>query len=222
MAGSTGLATALAVVKGHAVALAVVGTLVLGGGAAAVAVTTGAVHVPGGTTQQVVHGTATGTSSSSTLAACTKSGDAQRLADLFAPMFDSKDSAKQSICTLFVGSDGHAVGFGEVQQVLEITAAIELNGGAADCLTTAGTHGQGTPTTKGKPAVTPFAGTGTPSFTAPTSTTAVTMDTVKQVFAAAKQGTPLAQLALNCGASHATGNPGTSDPGQLTGTPGHP
>src|SRR5260370_27410304 len=51
MASGSGLATALAVLKGHAVAAAVVGTLVVGGGAAAVvAVTTGTVQLPGAAT----------------------------------------------------------------------------------------------------------------------------------------------------------------------------
>src|SRR5258707_429149 len=68
-----------------------------------------------------------------TAAACANSGDAARLAAIFAPMFGGGTSgtsaAQTEICTLFVGSNGHAFGFGEVQQVLEITAAIEANGG---------------------------------------------------------------------------------------------
>jgi hypothetical protein len=42
MASGSGLATALAALKGHAVAVAVVGTLVVGGGATAAAVATDA------------------------------------------------------------------------------------------------------------------------------------------------------------------------------------
>jgi hypothetical protein len=234
MAGGTGLATALAALKGHAAAVAVVGTLVVGGSAAAVAVTTGAVHLPGSSTTQGSHGKSTETATNNTAAACANNGDAQRLADLFAPMFDSADSAKQSICTLFVGSDGHTVGFGEVQQALEITAAIEVNGGATDCLTSPAAHGQGTPTTHGKPAGTPTPQGGSSGFSVPTSTTATTMSIVKQIFAAEQHGTPLALLAQACGASHAGGSgqptetPGagakpTGTPGaRPTGTPGHP
>lgn len=220
MAAGTGLATALAALKGHAVAVAVVGTLVVGGGAAAVAVTTGTVQLPGATTQHGAHGKATETVTGHTSAACANSGDAQRLANLFGPMFDSADSAKQSICTLFVGSDGHAVGFGEVQQSLEITAAIEANDGATDCLTGPGAHGQGTPTTHGRPTGTPGLQGGQPSFSVPTSTTATTMDIVSQVLAAEHHGTPLALLAQSCGAAQAMGNPGSSSSGKPTGTPG--
>jgi hypothetical protein len=221
MAGGTGLATALAAIKGHAVAVAVVGTLVVGGSAATVAVTTGAVHLPGTpTNQQGSHGKATETTTNNTAAACANSGDAQRLAGLFAPMFDSADSAKQSICTLFVGNDGHAVGFGEVRQALEITAVIEANGGASDCLTNPAAHGQGTPTTHGKPEATTTPHGGSSGFSAPTSTTATTMSIVQQVLSAEQHGTPLALLAQACGAAQAVGNPGTSGRGEPTGTPG--
>jgi len=212
MASGSGLATALAALKGHAVAVAVVGTLLVGGGATAAAVATGAVHVPGVNSAQQDNGGTTARAQ-----ACASNGDAQRLAAIFAPMFDSKASAQDSICTLFVGADGHARGFGEIQQALEITAAIELNGGHEACLTETATHG--TPTTKGKP---PTAGTpaaGQPTFTAPSGFgTSATMKIVAKVFAAAQQGTPLGKLAQQCGAAHATGNPG-GDQGQSQGTP---
>jgi hypothetical protein len=212
MASGSGLATALAALKGHAVAVAVVGTLVVGGGATAAAVATGAVQVPGVTTQQHTDNENGGTTARA--AACATNGDAQRLAAIFAPMFDSKTSAQDSICTLFVGTDGHARGFGEIQQALEITAAIERNGGDAACLT--GTVSHGTPTTKGKP---PTAGTpaaGQPTFTAPAATTSATMKIVTKVLDAAGHGTPLAKLAEQCGASHVTGG---GDQGQAEGTP---
>ena len=213
MASGSGLATALAALKGHAVAVAVVGTLVVGGGATAAAVATGAVHVPGVTTQQSQNENGGNTARA---AACAHNGDAQRLAGIFAPMFDGDTAkAQEQICTLFVGSDGHARGFGEVQQALEITAAIERKGDDA-CLTDAATHG--TPTTKGKP---PTAGTpaaGQQTFTAPSATKGDTMAIVAKVFAAVQSGTPLGKLAQQCDATHITGNPGGGQ-GQPEGTP---
>lgn len=224
MAAGTGLATALAAVKAHAAAV-VIGALVVGGGAAAVA--TGAVQLPGASSQhQTAHGAAIKTESPSatetghSAAACATNGDADRLAATFASMFDSKDSAKQSICSLFVGADGHPLGFGEVQQTLEITAAIEANGGSTACLASTDTHGQGTPTDKGKPTGTPGSAAGQPNFTVPTSTTATTMSLIKQVLGAEQHGVPLAQLAQSCDAGHATGNPGSGNDGRPTGTPG--
>jgi hypothetical protein len=215
MASGSGLATALAALKGHAVAAAVVGTLVVGGGAAAVvAVTTGAVHLPGAaTTQGQDNGKATEAPDKATphtAAACANSGDAARLAAIFAPMFgNSASAAKTEICTLFVGSNGHAFGFGEVQQVLEITAAIEANGGKTACLSGSASHGQGS------------GNSGQPSFTAPTSDAGTTDGIIADVLKAVQDGTPLAQLAMDCDAPHVTGNPGSGDGhGQPTGTPG--
>jgi hypothetical protein len=213
MASGSGLATALAVLKGHAVAAAVVGTLVVGGGAAAVvAVTTGTVHLPGAATLHGQNGKATEAPDSATphtAAACATSGDAARLAAIFAPMFGGASTAQTEICTLFVGSDGHAFGFGEVQQVLEITAAIEANGGKTACLSGSASHGQGS------------GNSGQPSFTAPTSTAGTTDGIIADVLKAMQNGTPLAQLAMDCNAPHVTGNPGSgSGGGQPTGTPG--
>jgi hypothetical protein len=218
MASGSGLATALAALKGHAVAVAVVGTLVVGGGATAAAVATGTVHVPGVNAPQQSQNENGGTTARA--AACANNGDAQRLAGIFAPMFDGKTAnAQEQICTLFVGSDGHARGFGEIQQALEITAAIEHNGDDA-CLTGGATHGtptaHGTPTTKGKP---PTAGTpaaGQPTFTAPPASSSATMAIITKVLDAADHGTPLAELAKLCGASHVTGG---GDQGQPEGTP---
>jgi len=221
MASGSGLATALAALKGHAVAVAVVGTLVVGGGATAAAVATGTVHVPGVNAPQQDNGGTTARA-----AACASNGDAQRLATIFAPMF-AGDAAKaqEQICTLFVGADGHAVGFGEIQQALEITAAIEHNGGDDACLT-GGATTHGTPTTKGKP---PTAGTpaaGQQTFSAPSATTSETMTIVDKVFDAAQQGIPLGQLAKQCDAIHVTseGDEGQKPEGtpeaKPTGTPG--
>jgi hypothetical protein len=222
MASGSGLATALAALKGHAVAVAVVGTLVVGGGAAAAAVATG--HVPGVNTAHDNGGT------TARAAACANNGDAQRLAVIFAPMFGGDTAkAQDNICTLFVGADGHARGLGEIQQALEITAAIEQNGGDEACLASDSSRGtptpHGTPTTKGKP---PTAGTpaaGQPTFTAPSATTSVTMGIVAKVFDAAQQGTPLGKLAQQCGATHVTGSGDQDHPegtpeAKPTGTPG--
>jgi hypothetical protein len=215
MASGSGLATALAALKGHAVAAAVVGTLVVGGSAAAaVAVTTGVVQLPGAATLHGQNGNATEAPNSATphtAAACANSGDAARLAAIFAPMFGGgaagTSAAQTEICTLFVGSDGHAFGFGEIQQVLEITAAIEANGGKTACLTGSAAHGQGS------------GNSGQPSFTAPSSGADATMTIIGDVRKAVQQGTPLAQLARDCDAAHVTGNPGGGQ-GQPTGTPG--
>src|SRR5260370_24161822 len=91
MASGSGLATALAVLKGHAVAVAVVGTLVVGGGAAAVvAVTTGTVQLPGAATLHGQNGKATEAPHSATphsAAACAARGDAPRPARSFPPIF---------------------------------------------------------------------------------------------------------------------------------------
>jgi hypothetical protein len=217
MASGSGLATALAALKGHAVAVAVVGALVVGGGATAAAVATGNVHVPGVTTQQHSQNESANENGGTTArtAACADNGDAQRLAGIFAPMFgNSKDNAQKEICTLFVGTDGHARGFGEIQQALEVTAAIERSGDKGACLTEDTTHG--TPTTKGKP---PTAGTpaaGQPTFTAPSATTSATLAIVTKILDAANHGTPLAELAQRCSATHVTGG---GDQGQPEGAP---
>jgi len=217
MASGSGLATALAAIKAHGAAAAVVGTLVVGGGAAAVGVATGAVRVPGITTHTQDGGTTV------RAAACANNGDAQRLAGIFSPMFDGdKAKAQQSICTLFVGTDGHARGFGEIQQALEIAAAIEANGGSTACLSGSAAGAQhGTPAAKGTPEAKGTPAGGQPSFTAPSSTADATMGLVKQVLDKADHGTPLAQLAKDCGATHVTGNPGDGGNGQRpTETPG--
>ena len=213
MASGSGLATALAALKGHAVAVAVVGTLLVGGGATAAAVATGTVHVPGVNTPQQSQNENGGTTARA--AACAHNGDAQRLASIFAPMFGGDNAkAQEQICTLFVGSDGHARGLGEIQQALEITAAIEQNGGEDACLANPATHG--TPTTKGKPPTAGTPATGQQTFAAPSETTTTTMGIVTKVLDALDHGTPLAKLAEQCGASHVTGG---GDQGHPEGTP---
>jgi hypothetical protein len=221
MASGSGLATALAAIKGHAAAAAVIGTLVVGGGAATVAVTTGAVEVPGIST----HHTGDDNQATPRAQACTTNGDAARLAAIYAPMFGgSTTGAQQAICKLFTGSGGHAYGLGEVQQILETTAAIERNGNTS-CLTASSAHGQ--PTQTGKPADPGHSGSagtpaaGQPSATIPSSSTKDTTGIIDQVTGAAQHGTPLAQLAHDCGATPTTGNPsGGTDHGQPTTTPG--
>ncbi len=223
MASGSGLATALAAIKAHAAAAAVVGALVVGGGAATVAVTTGAVQVPGMSTHQQ----GSDTEATPRAQACATNGDAARLAAIYAPMFGgSKSAAQDSICTLFSGSGGHsALGLGEVQLILETTAAIERNGDATACLTASDAHGQ--PTETGKPANPGHSGSaGTPaagqrSATIPSSSADTTATIIGEVIAADGHGTPLAQLAKNCGATQTTGNPsGGTDHGQPATTPG--
>jgi hypothetical protein len=248
------LATALAAIKAHALAATVIGAVVVGGGAATAAVATGTVQVPG-----IAHTTGSDTGSSNDNAtpratACATNGDASRLAAIYAPMFSSQTDAQTTICALFAGTfkgaNGKVVGpfgMGQVQLILETTAAIESQK-SADCLTSATAHGR--PTQTGKPADpghsgsagTPAAGQGNPSSGAvPATSNTTTTDTdIGEVIAGDGHGTPLAQLAQRCGAVTATGNPDagssathtpgdqssnhepTKTPGaEPTGTPGH-
>lgn len=235
MASGSGLATALAALKAHALTTAVVGTLVVGGGAATVGVATGVVQVPGISTHQ-----GSDTADTQRAQSCTTNGDAARLAAIYAPMFDgSATSAQQTICTLFAGSGGHAYGMGDVQLILETTAAIERNGNDTACLSASSTasstassaHGQ--PTETGKPANPGNGGNagnggnsgnagggGAASATIPTATASGTTTIINAVIAADGHGTPLAQLARACGATPTTGNPnGGTDQGQGQGQP---
>jgi hypothetical protein len=120
---------------------------------------------------------------------------------------------------------------GQVQQVLEITAAIERPGGSNTCLTTSAAHGKptetGKPSDPGKPANPGNAGTpaaGQTNAAIPSANTTDTNTIIGDVIAADAHGTPLAQLARNCGATPTTGNPdGGTDTGAPTTTPGaHP
>jgi hypothetical protein len=216
--GST-LASLLTAVKANAAAVAVAGAVVVGGGAAAAAVATGAVHMPGhGTEATGTHTPDATTGAAARLAACSgHNGDATRLATVYGPMFagDTK-SAKDEICSLFVGSDGHAYGFGEIQQVLDIAAAIERSGDGGACLT--------------KPLATPAPGkpadAGQPSATAPTQTASgTTMALIGTIMTDAKT-TPLEQLARNCNVPHRPldagtgGGQGGQGGGKPEGTPG--
>jgi hypothetical protein len=231
MASGSGLATALAALKGHAVAAAVVSTLVLGGGAATAAVATGTVQVPGIS----AHQTGSNDATTQRAQACANNGDAARLAAIYAPMFGDgtadettqakTTTAQQYICTLFAGSGHRAYGLGEVQLLLETAAAIDNNGNA--CLTASSAHGQ--PTETGKPANPGHSGSagtpaaGQPSATVPSANATDTEKLTGQVIDADAHGTPLAQVARNCGATPATGNPnGGTDQGQPTTTPGKP
>ncbi len=230
MASGSGLATALAAIKAHAAAAAVIGTLVVGGGAATVAVTTGAVQVPGMSTHSThQQGSDQGSDAEATprAQACATNGDAARLAAIYAPMFGgSKSAAQDSICTLFAGSGGHRTfGLGEVQLILETTAAIERKGNATACLSASDAHGQSTETGKpANPGNSGSAGTpaaGQPSAPIPSSSATNTSKIIGEVIAAEEHGTPLAQLAKNCDATQTTGNPGGgTDHGQPTTTPG--
>jgi hypothetical protein len=236
MAAGSGLATALAAVKAHAMAATIIGAVIVGGGAATAAVVTGAVQVPGISAHDT--GSNTGSNTGSTSAAtsraqaCADNGDATRLASLYAPMFGgSASAARQEICTLFAtGSGGHAFGLGEVQLILETTAAIERNG--TGCLpptaTATGSTAHGQPTQTGKPADPGHSGSaGTPAAGHPsaailTASTSETLTDIGLILKADADGTPLAQLAHDCGATPATGNPGGggTDHGQPTTTPG--
>ncbi len=248
MASSSALATVLGALKGHAVAVAVAGTVLAGGTAAAAAVATGAVHLPTQASASA-HDAASAThtpgadaanGAAARKAACTEhNGDAQRLASVYGPLFKGDSASPQDeICTLFVGSDGHAVGFGEVQQMLDIAAAIEASKGTGSCLTTplaASTPGK--PSDTGKPT-----DAGKPSATIPTQATpGTTMKLVQQIEKDA-QSSSIEQLAANCGASfrpadagtgadNGSGNQGEATPeakptgtpdARPTGTPGHP
>jgi hypothetical protein len=248
------LATALAAIKAHAVAASVIGALVVGGGAATAAVATGTVQVPGISSHST--GSNTGSSNDATprATACATNGDASRLAAIYAPMFSSKTDAQTTICDLFAGTfkgvNGKAegpYGLGQVQLILETTAAIESQK-SADCLKSSTAHGQ--PTQTGKPADpghsgstgTPAAGQGNQSnSTVPSAGDTTTTDNyISDVVAADPHGASLAQLAHQCGAVTATGNPdagsaATETPGdqssdhepthtpgaEPTGTPGH-
>lgn len=250
MASSSTLATVLGALKAHAVAVAVASTVLVGGGTAVAVVATGTVQLPGQqpTTGRTAHPTeaagAHATSGSAARqAACTQNnGDALRLASVYGPLFagdvDSAGkpvSAQDEICTLFVGSDGHAVGFGEVQQILDIVAAIQAQGGSSACLTTplaASTPGK--PSDTGKPS-----DAGKPSATiSAQATPGTTMALVQQIEQDAKTSS-LPRLAVNCGATLRPAPAGTSNGsgpqdgatpsakptdvpgGKPTGTPGH-
>ena len=156
MASGTAVSTVLATLKGHAVAVAVVGAVVVGTGAAAAAVATGHAQLPGQTTAP--HGKQSQDQATDRAKACADNGDAKRLAGTYAPMFDhSAQKAQDAICAIFVNKEGsHAIGFGEIRQALNIAATIESSKqGATDCLTATSAPGKsgsaGKPADPGKP-----------------------------------------------------------------------
>jgi hypothetical protein len=208
MAHSTGLGALLAAAKAHAAAVAVVGTVVVAGGAATLAVTTGALHLSGHQAEATPAGHDGTDGSTARAQACTNhNGDAQRLASVYAPMFGgSATTAQNDICTLFVNSAaGHALGFGEVQKVLDIATTIEAKqGGSTACLTTPlPASGHGKPSDAGKP-----------SFTVPSASEATTMGIVTSIVHDMQAGTPLEQLARNCDVPHRPGDAGSSSGGK--------
>lgn len=213
MASATGLSAALAALKAHAAAATIAATMVVGGGAAAVAVTTGAVHIPGTHTTHVdASGTPGASGAAARAQACADhNGDAQRLASVYGPMFAGTTSAQKDICALFANSaGGHAFGLGQVEQVLDIAAAIERAGGSTACLTT-----PLAPASHGKPS-----NAGKPSFTAPTSSEAATMGIISTIMSDVKAGTPLARLAKNCDVSPRPGAAGAGADNGQSGTHG--
>ncbi len=211
-AGSTTLSTLLAGLKAHAGAAAVAGAVVVGGGAAAAAVATGAVHLP--------QGNSSAPSTATQIANCAShNGDAASLAGTYKSMFGGNTAtATTDICTIFVGTSGRHFGFGEVRQILDIAAAIEVSGSDA-CLTSASSsssstdHGKPTATPSrsggdhGRPTVTPGSSsgdhggsTGQPTLKIPSASASTTMADVQAILKADPQGTPLARLAQACGA----------------------
>ncbi|HST87743.1 MAG TPA: hypothetical protein VLJ14_05135 [Ktedonobacterales bacterium] len=242
MATGSGVgATVLTALKAHLAAVAIGATVVVGGGAAAAAVATGAIHpaaqasaaqsgkTPGA---QATHAATQGETARAN--ACDKNGDAKRMASVYANMFQSggsgtsaEQTALHDICALFVGTDGHAVGFGEIRQALDIAAAIETrtaaNASASNCLTAGRTDGK----PEGTPGASQSASAGQPSFTAPTADEATTTGLVKSIFDKVSHGAPLEQLARACGVPSVPGTAGSGGSGdngggngKPTGTPG--
>jgi len=241
MATGSGVgATVLTALKAHLAAVAIGATVVVGGGAAAAAVATGAIHPPAqaSTTHsdktpgtQATHAAQGETARAN---ACADNGDAKRMASVYANMFQSggsgtsaEQTALHDICAIFVGTDGHAVGFGEIRQALDITAAIETrtatNANASNCLTTGRTDGK----PEGTPGASQSASAGQPTFTAPTADEATTTGLIKSIFDKVSHGTPLERLASACDVPAVPGTAGGGssgdnggDHGKPTGTPG--
>lgn len=207
MASGTGLAALLSAVKANAVAVAVAGTVVVGGGAAAMAVTTGVVHLPSqASTTHTPDADGTPDSATARQDACmTQNGDASRLAQDYAAKLFGKDqtAAQKEICTLFVGTDGRAFGFGEVRQMLDLAVAVETSTASKTTSKTC-----------------------TVTYTAPTTTDAkaqvAAVDALlKQIMQAVANGTPVEQLSRDCGVTHGDGSNGSNgNGGKPTGTPG--
>lgn len=247
MATGSGVGAAvLTALKAHLAAVAIGATVVVGGGAAAAAVATGAIHPPSqasaGQADKTPGARATQAANDKTARAnaCNNNGDAKQLASVYANMFQSggsgtsaEQTALHDICAIFVGTDGHAVGFGEIRQALDIAAAIEThtatNASASNCLTAARTDGKSDGKPEGTPGASQSASAGQPSFTAPTADEAATTGLVKSIFDKVSHGTPLAELARACGVSSVPGTAGSGagdngdnggGDGKPTGTPG--
>src|SRR5262252_3241863 len=135
MAAGRVLSTALAAVRAHAAAATVVGVVLVTGGTAAAAMAINAIHHPGQSTAQHDQQHQRDDQDNDRAKACADNGDAKHLAATYAPMFDSSaQKAQDAICAIFVNKDGgHAIGFGEIRQALDIAATIESNGGSTAC-----------------------------------------------------------------------------------------
>lgn len=246
MATGTGVgATVLTALKAHLAAVAIGATVVVGGGAAAAAVATGAIHSPAQASStahadktpdaQATHGAQGETARAN---ACANNDDAKHMASVYANMFrpasgsgkSAEQTAQADICAFFAGSDGHAVGFGEIRQALDIAAAIEMNMASKHSDTaTASACLAADPATGNSADAGNSATSGQPSFTAPTADEATTLGILKSVFDKMSHGTPLAQLARACGVPAAPGTAGSGGSssgdnggahGKPTGTPG--
>ncbi len=200
MASGTTLSTLLATLKANAAAIAVAGTVVVGGGVATAAVATGAVHLPGQASTSATPSASATQSAAARQAACMQhNGDATRLAQqydskLFGGSTSADESAAQTeICTLFVGVNGRAFGLGEVQQMLDLAVALEAPN-----------------------ANTPKA--------CPLSTSGGVDALLNTEMTDVANGTPIERLASECGASPggsgATGQPEGTPGAKPTGTPG--
>jgi hypothetical protein len=241
---ATGPASAiLAALKTKAAAAVIAGAVVVGGGATAVAVTTGAVHLPGQTTtaaqQGDQHSGDTKDGSDARAQACATNGDAQKLAATYKAMFGgSAKDAQVAICQVFVNANGgHAVGLGDIRQALDLAAWIESKGGATACLTSSPAHGDSSDTsgsTGGNGSSAGNAGDhgksgdhgsgnngsggstdshGQATLTIPSASTATTEAVLKAIFAAEQSGRPIAQMAQACGAPHGVGDGGSDGSG---------
>lgn len=152
MASGTASAV-LAALKTKAAAAVLAGTVVVGGGATAVAVTTGAIQLPGHSTVSAQDGTKD--QSDDRKQACAKNGDATQLAGDYKSMFGGdQTAARDAICQIFVDNGEHAVGFGKIRQALNLAAWIESKGGSTACLTAAPTNGNSS-SDHGQPTGTP-------------------------------------------------------------------
>jgi len=229
----------LAALKTKAAAAVIAGAVVVGGGATAVAVTTGAVHLPGQTTttaqQNGQHTGDTKDGGDARAQACATNGDAQKLADTYKAMFGgSAKDAQDAICQVFVNANGgHAVGLGEIRQALDLAAWIESKGGATTCLTSDPVHGDSSGASNGtgsgdsgdhgksgdhgsSSGANGSSGANTggqATLTIPSASTATTESVLKAIFAAEKPDRPIALMVQACGAPRGVGDASTDGSG---------